>query len=643
MLRSIRQNIKSVSFKHILPDVLLLTLSLYLSLYLRVGWEGFHEHLAYIHWFIPIVVGVRLLVFIFTGVYNIFWRYVSAVDAYIITRAVLISTGIIIAISFFVSQEMGRLPRTVYIIDTFISLMGVMSLRLFKRMMNERRFGKQIRQGKQTLVYGAGDLGRILATHFRTDPGQGIHLIGFIDDDPKKEGISVGGSRVLGNGTDLPWLIEKYQISQVIIAASLMPSDTVRKVIEVTRPYNIRPRIVSNTRLLEEDQQKFMAIEREINLSDLLNRKPRHVDISSVREMIQGKRILVTGAGGSIGSEISRQVLDHDPSRLLLLDHSELSLYEIDKELRLSAADTSRVVPLLIDLKDFETLKHTLKEYSPQVIIHAAAYKHVHLVESNPFSSILNNIASTKNLLDISEELDIDAFVLISTDKAVNPAGIMGATKRVCEMLVTLAGHKKNKNYCSVRFGNVLGSSGSLVPLLKNQIKEGGPVTVTHKDMTRYFMLIPEAVSLVLKAATISQPGDISVLKMGDHVKILDIARSMIALSGKTEEEIPIIFTGLRPGEKLYEELYLRGNEIITEHPDILTIPSGDLGIEEFDKNPKILNHKIAEMIDFAKTGDKSSIYILNEIVQSTYEPPENVREESKQVTYLINNKNQIH
>lgn len=643
MLRSVKQNFFTVSLRHVIPDILVLTASLYISLYLRVGVQDFAKHLAYVHWFIPMAVGMKLLVFVLMGVYNIFWRYVSAIDAYKIARASLLASAFIIAFSFFISDELGRLPRTVYVIDALLSLFGVMSLRILKRILNERKHGHQIRQGKKTLVYGAGDLGRILATHFRTDPGQCTHLVGFIDDDDNKLGLSVGGVRVLGNRQDLPDLIEKYAISQVIIAASEMPSEVVRETIKITRAYNIRPRIVSNTRLLEEDQQKSLTLDREVNLSDLLNRKPRHVDISSVREMIRGKVVLVTGAGGSIGAELSRQVLDHDPSRLILLDHSELGLYEIDKELRLSTSDTSRVVPLLIDLKDFDSLSVSLKEYSPEVIIHAAAYKHVHLVESNPYSSILNNVASTKNLLDLSEELNIEAFVLISTDKAVNPAGVMGATKRVCEMLVSLAGQKSGKNYCSVRFGNVLGSSGSLIPLLKNQIKEGGPVTVTHKDMTRYFMLIPEAVSLVLKAATISKPGDISVLKMGDPVKILDIASSMIALSGKTEEEVPIIFTGLRPGEKLYEELYLRGNEITTEHPDILTIPKGDLGTEDFEKQSDLFEAKIEKMIMAAKKGHKEGIFILNQIVKSTYEPPENVREESKQVTYLINNKNQVH
>jgi FlaA1/EpsC-like NDP-sugar epimerase len=643
MLRSLRLNLKSVGFHHVSLDALVLTFSLYFSLYLRVGWLDFPQHLAYVHWFIPIVVGTKLLVFMLSGVYNIFWRYVSAIDALKISRSVLLSSAIIITISFFISDEMGRLPRTVYLIDTFISLMGVMSVRLLKRLMTERKYGKQIRAGKKTLIYGAGDLGRILATHFRSDPGQGIHLVGFVDDDPKKEGHAIGGTLVLGSGDDLAMLIEKYEVSQVIIASSKMPSEKVRRVIECTRTFNIRPKIVSNTRLLEQDQQKFVAIEREINLTDLLNRKPRHVDISSVREMIRGKRVLVTGAGGSIGSEISRQVLDHDPARLLLLDHSELSLYEIDKELRLSTSDTSRVVPLLMDLKDFETLDVCLNEYKPQVIIHAAAYKHVHLVESNPHPSILNNIASTKNLLDLSKNLDIDAFILVSTDKAVNPAGVMGATKRVCEMLVSLSGIQTRKNYCSVRFGNVLGSSGSLIPLLKNQIREGGPVTVTHQDMTRYFMLIPEAVSLVLKAATVSASGDISVLKMGEPVKILDIAKSMIALSGKTEDEVPIIFTGLRPGEKLYEELYLRGNEIKTEHPDILTIPKGDLGVEDFANDPLYLDQKVTEMIELAKKGDRKALHILNELVQSTYEPPEQVRKESEQITFLINNKNRVH
>ncbi len=625
--------------RHLLPDIVVFVVSLYFSLFLRVGYGEFSQHLASANLYLPLILGIRLLVMISFGSYNIYWRYISALDVLRLARSMAVSTLLVLATSFFIFEKFGHLPRTVYIIDGILALIGMLGSRLIRRIAHERKHGREIKEGKRTLIFGAGDNGRILATHFRTDPGQSTHLLGFIDDNLSKVGLLISNIKVLGTSADLERLITEYQITQVIISPLNVASEKVRTIIQTCRPFNIRPRIMSNTRILDESQKKSVNIDREINLADLLNRQPLNIDVQSVRQMIKGKRVLVTGAGGTIGSELARQVLDHEPARLLLLDHSEFCLYEIDQELRLSTTLTDKVVPLLIDIKDQDSLSLRLKEYVPQVIIHAAAYKHVHLVEANPYSSILNNIWGTLNLLEVSEQLGVENFILISSDKAVNPAGIMGATKRVCEILVTVYGQRLKKNYCSVRFGNVLGSSGSLIPLLKRQIADGGPVTITHADMTRFFMLIPEAVSLVLKAATISKSGDISVLKMGEPVKIVDIAKSLIALSGKSEEEIPIMFTGLRPGEKLYEELYLSGNEITTEHPDVLTIPMGDLGTEDHDDNPKLFFNRVYEMISLCRAGAIDAIYLLNELVKSTYVPPEVVRDESQKITYLINNK----
>jgi FlaA1/EpsC-like NDP-sugar epimerase len=333
--------------------------------------------------------------------------------------------------------------------------------------------------------------------------------------------------------------------------------------------------------------------------------------------MIQGKRVLITGGGGSIGSELVRQVLSFQPSRLVVLDHSEYNLYAIDQELVNHELYSDVVVAALVDIKDREALRNIMKEYSPQIVIHAAAYKHVHLVETNPFTSVLNNIEGTKNLLDLSDEYKVENFVQISTDKAVNPAGIMGSTKRICEILVSLHGLKMKSKYSSVRFGNVLGSSGSLIPLLKKQIEDGRPLTITHKDMTRYFMLIEEAVALVLKAASIAEPGDINVLRMGEPVKIVDIAKSLITLMGKTESEVDIQFKGLRPGEKMFEELYISGKELNTEHPDILVLPKGDALPEGYDFES--MEVQIKQMISDAKKSDMESIYLLRSIVNSNY------------------------
>jgi FlaA1/EpsC-like NDP-sugar epimerase len=369
-------------------------------------------------------------------------------------------------------------------------------------------------------------------------------------------------------------------------------------------------------------QPKSISLYREIELKDLLSRPSTSIDVALVRQMIEGKTVLITGAGGSIGAELSRQVERFNPACLLLLDHSEFNLYEIDKELRPSS-DTDRVKPLLLDIKDRGLLRKTFEKYKPQVVFHAAAYKHVHLVEANPAPAILNNILGTRNLIELSMEFNVERFLLVSTDKAVNPVGVMGATKRVCELITSEAGHRTRKPYSSVRFGNVLGSSGSLIPLLKSQIEEGGPVTLTHPDMARYFMLIPEAVSLVLMSSILSQPGDINVLRMGEPLKIVDLAKSLMALMGRTENEIPIVFTGVRPGEKMFEELYLTGDEIETRHADILTVQHGGgaFGDAHRPLTAGLIN-EIDELIRLAQNNSPDCVRELKSMIEESG-PPE--------------------
>jgi len=384
------------------------------------------------------------------------------------------------------------------------------------------------------------------------------------------------------------------------------------KLVSHCSPLGIKPLL-----LIGDQNQDYKSTLREVELKDLLRRAPHAIDITSTREMIRGKRVLVTGAGGSIGSEIVRQVLSFDPSRLVILDHSEFNLYTIDQELRSHIGYEEKIVPALVDVCDKNCIKDIFEKYRPEIVIHAAAYKHVHLVESNPYSSILNNIQGTQNLLNFCQQFDVKTFVLVSTDKAVNPAGIMGATKRICEIMTSIAALKTEKVYCSVRFGNVLGSSGSLIPLLKKQIESGLPLTITHKEITRYFMLIDEAVSLVLKAASISKPGDINVLKMGEPVKIIDIAESLIRLMGKTPEQIEIKYTGLRPGEKMFEELYISGNELNTEHPDILVLPKGDALPSQFSIDE--FNTCINEVISYAEESDQKAIVKLSSLINSQY------------------------
>lgn len=609
---------RQASPRHMLSDVLIILISSYFSLFLRVGTDEFSHFLPALDAHIPIFVACRLLIFTLMGVYTIMWRYVSSVDAVRIARASAVASALIIIVSFIFNDDLGNLPRSFYFIDAIVLSLGVLGARLIKRLYHEEKSGRQSLPGKRTLIYGAGNNGRTLTYRFRTDNSLAVDLVGFIDDDPAKQGLVIAGKKVLGCREDLARLIQQNQIVQVIIAVSNPSSEMLFDVIQATRPFNIRPRLISS---LKASGSSHFEIYREVQLSDLLNRKPRTINIESLREMVHGKRVLVTGAGGSIGSEIARQIMGFEPNRLILLDHAEYNLYEIDKELRLSTHDTSKVVPLLVDLKDAKTLSQVMREQSPHLVFHAAAYKHVHLVESNPFPSILNNVMATQNLLESSHQVGVHTFVLISTDKAVNPAGVMGATKRVCELLTTAMALKTGRRYCSVRFGNVLGSSGSLIPLLQKQIHEGGPITITHQDMTRYFMLIPEAVSLVLQAAAISKPGDINVLKMGEPVRIVDVARSLLTLMGKDEKDVPIVFTGLRPGEKMFEELYIRGDELNTEHPDILTLPNGDSQMRVGSALASHLLSEVQRMIMRAQDGQSEALAILNMLVSSNSIP----------------------
>ncbi len=363
----------------------------------------------------------------------------------------------------------------------------------------------------------------------------------------------------------------------------------------------------------------------EPKLEELLNRPSIDVNLDDVRDQLKGKVVLITGGGGSIGGELCRQIITLVPQKLLILDHSELNLYLIDCELREMKSGVE-IQTILADIKDLPTIRYVFASYRPEFIYHAAAYKHVHLVEKNAYASIINNIVGTRNLIDCSLEFNVDTFVMISTDKAVNPSSIMGATKRVCELLITNAANVSENRYCSVRFGNVLGSSGSLIPLLKKQVYAGGPITITHPDMTRYFMLIPEAVKLVLKAGHISRPGDVNILRMGEPVKIIDIAKKVITLMGRTEKEIGIEFIGKRPGEKLFEELYLCGNEYPTEHEDIMVLPNGDSIYDSSLFNGQDLRTVIAKLVNYSINQDETALEILNRLVFMHKRTPKDIK-----------------
>lgn len=564
------------SFKHVGADAVLLVCSLYFSLWMRLGEAKLDQHLTSLNRLLLIFVLVRVVTFLAFGVYQSLWRYISTDDAARLAAAIVVSVPLLVSVNY-VLPDLGYLPRSLFFIDAFVATALLMSLRLARRRLFEwdmRPQKSRVTLGR-LVIYGAGQNGRLLAQRLLNDPARDRELLGFIDDDPQKVNKRIHGLPVLGQHAELENILARSGCTELVVAISQPPADLMRELVVLGRKLGVRVQRIAHFNAGDAviSLNRNEALFRQVELKDLLNRPSASVDLASLKALLGGKTVLVTGAGGSIGSELARQIARFSPGQLLLLDHSEFALYEIDRELRPSSQDLSNTYPLLVDIKDAASLRRVFAQHRPDVVFHAAAYKHVHLVEANVFPAILNNICGTANLLKLCEEFNVERFVMISTDKAVNPGGAMGATKRVCERLTAAQSLRTGRHYTSVRFGNVLGSSGSLIPLLTKQIEDGGPVTLTHPDMTRYFMLIPEAVALVLMSATLAEPGDINVLKMGEPIRILELTRSLMAMLGKSEEEIGIAFTGVRPGEKMFEELYLTGDELTTRHPDILTVP----------------------------------------------------------------------
>lgn len=605
-------NLRKINYRHLIADLLLAVASVYLSLFLRVNSSDAFLYIEDLNRILPIIILARAVFFIYFETYNIIWRYVSAVDAFRLGKAIVLSSLVIISATYIF--KIGFVPRSLFFIDSILLMLILTGVRLSRRLLHEYKDARLLKEfGQRTLIYGAGAYGQGILKRLLADKEMKLNVIGFADDDTRKIGKNIVGFRVFGGIDNLKDIIFNYEIKHIVVGIPKPSSEFLSNLLAICSPLGIKPLLFSSG--LDQGLQLRL---REIELKDLLRRIPHEIDITTTESMIKGRRVLVTGSGGSIGSEIARQTFHFLPSRLVLLDHSEFNLYSIDQELQKFESYQDVVVPALVDVRDTNCLRDLFEKYRPEIVIHAAAYKHVHLVEANPCSAIINNIEGTKNLLALCEEFAVSNFVLISSDKAVNPAGVMGASKRVCEILTSEMGFKTKKPYCSVRFGNVLGSSGSLIPLLKKQIESNQPLTITHKEITRYFMLIEEAVSLVLKAASISKPGDINVLRMGEPVKIIDIADSLIKLMGRDPKSVEITFTGLRPGEKMFEELYISGKELNTSHPDILVLPKGD--VLPSDGSVTLLpDQAISEIIHLANKSDLNAVTKLKSLINSKY------------------------
>jgi FlaA1/EpsC-like NDP-sugar epimerase len=543
-------------------DAALLALAYWLAYMLRFD-EGIpHRYQELLTDTIWITVPMQVAIYAAFGLYSKLWRFVDQKDFETILKATVVSTAGLIVVLFLFSIGRHDPPRTVIAMDFLLALVFVCGARFAVRWAFERpaRGAMLERAGHEVLIVGAGNGGQQVAAELRRNPGLRAAPVGFVDDDPRKQGMRVAGHKVLGATDDLPRVLDAVKPDEVIIAIPSAPGILRQRVVTACRDRSIPVRMLPTTFELLSGGVNLMRQVREVQVEDVLGREPVRVEIDRVGAYLSGRVVLVTGAGGSIGSELCRQIARVGPKFLVLVDNSENALFEIRRELE-EERHFSRAASVLVDCKDATRVREVFEEHSPSVVFHAAAYKHVPLMEENPVEAVRNNAVATRIVAAAAGEAGVDRFVLVSTDKAVSPATVMGASKALAEWAVEAAQNRfKGTRYASVRFGNVLGSSGSVVPIFRRQIAKGGPVTVTDSRMTRYFMTIPEAVQLIIRSGELATGGEVFVLEMGDPVKIVDLAANMIRLAGyEPDVDIAIEIVGRRPGEKIHEELFNPG------------------------------------------------------------------------------------
>ena len=478
------------------------------------------------------------------------WQYASIGELVVIFRVVTFSLALAALAQFIMLQDIYFRALS---ITWMIHMLLIGGSRFAWRMFRDTYMNTKNKK-KRVLVIGAGSAGMMIVRQLRQSVDSDLNPIGFIDDDIKKQNLEIMGVPVLGPTQDIGTHVKELEIDTIVIAIPSLSKAEMKRIYEECSKTKAKTQIIP---MIEDLMTGKVSINsfRDVKVEDLLGREPIKLDTDNIAETLTGKTVLVTGAGGSIGSEICRQVSKFHPDQVVLLGHGENSIYTIEMELRNTYGDTITFIPVIADVQDRERLGEVMKTHRPNVVYHAAAHKHVPLMEANPHESVKNNVIGTKNVAEAASDADVDTFVMVSTDKAVNPTSVMGATKRLAEMIVQQMDKISATRFVAVRFGNVLGSRGSVIPLFKKQIQKGGPVTVTHPDMVRYFMTIPEASRLVIQAGAMARGGEIFVLDMGEPVKIVDLAENLIKLSGYSVDEIGIKFAGVRPGEKLYEEL----------------------------------------------------------------------------------------
>ncbi|MFW6266477.1 MAG: polysaccharide biosynthesis protein [Halanaerobiales bacterium] len=600
----------------IFVDIILINFALYFSFLLRFDgdWQPYFE-LKYL--FIMTVIAIAVLYF--SNLYNRMWKYASIPELRsVIKVSVLINLFFVIYIYFF----QVRFPRSILIINGILNVFFLGGLRFGFRLLKDylrssRNSGKRI----NVLIVGAGDAAEMIVRELLKHPELNKHIVGLIDDDPAKKGLELHGCKVLGDRYSIPEIINRYNVDEVTIAIPSADGQDVKEIYDLSKNQDVEVNIVPGVYEILNGDINLNQI-REVKVEDLLRREQVELNCTGISSYIENKTVLVTGGAGSIGSELCRQLAHFKPHKLLIFDINENNSYFLELELEEEHQELN-VQTIIGSIRDSGKLTQVFREHKPDVVFHAAAHKHVPLMEHNPEEAVKNNVLGTLNVGEVAAEFNIDRFVLVSTDKAVNPTNVMGASKRAAEMIIQRLNKKNGTRFMAVRFGNVLGSRGSVIPLFKRQIKNGGPVTVTHPEVTRYFMTIPEAAQLVIQAGSLGDGGEVFVLDMGDPVKIMELAEDLIELSGfEAGKDIEIEIMGLRPGEKLYEEL-LNDNEdnLATEHERIFITNLN--GIDE-----KKLDSSLKRLETLVKSGSDSGIIKAMVDLVGTYEPNrENIKE----------------
>jgi len=613
-------------------DVIGFSITPLLALILRLdGRIAFAEYMPGLAMATVLFLAVKLTILFQFGFYKRYWRYASVDElteiATLMAAFVTLQNILFTTLHSFSGLPISHLPQTLPFLDGLFSCLFVGAIRFSIRIVDRaNQKQKTYYRRDSVLVVGAGNAGVSLVQEMQRNPQLGMNPVAFIDDDPQKVNLRIRKLQVVGNRHKIPEIVTSLNIRKVIIAIPSAAGKDIREIVDICKQTGLQTSTLPAIHEILNGRVRVDSI-RDIRIEDLLRREPVQTDIARVSQFLRGKKVLVTGAGGSIGSELCRQILKCRPAQMMLVGHGENSVFNIQQELQQvlqllqEEGENQEHIPNLLaciaDIRFRSRIEYIFEQYKPDVVFHAAAHKHVPLMELNPPEAITNNVIGTKNLLDLSLENDVEHFVMISTDKAVNPTNVMGASKRTAEMLVLQAARQSGRSYVAVRFGNVLGSRGSVVPTFQKQISAGGPITVTHPDICRYFMTIPEAVQLVLQASVLGRSGEVMMLNMGEPVKIVDLAKELIRLSGyQVGKDIEIKFSGLRPGEKLFEELFIEGEEYEpTDHEKLFVVKNASRII------PDHLISTVEQLCQAAEKNDANAIVFLMEQIVPGYKP----------------------